>query len=100
MSIASYGNTRVSDVSINDIDIFYTYVQDRSVINTNAKATSIDATTVLSPIQHPVRNDILGIILYFLNISNILFKTSLCNSTICVSFSDLITVIISFSVNL
>lgn len=60
MSIASYGNTRTSDVSINDVDIFYTYVTDRSVVNTNAKASSIDATTVLSAVQHPTRNDILG----------------------------------------
>lgn len=61
MAIGSYGTVRVADASVDDMQVLYTYIQDRSVITTNLQATEIDAKTVLTPVLHPTRTtDILG----------------------------------------
>ena len=61
MANGSWGTIRVADVQVTDMDVMYTYVQDRSTITTNLQATAIDATTILSPVLHPVRTtDVLG----------------------------------------
>ena len=61
MAAGSYGTIRTADVSVSDVQVFYTYIQDRSVVATNLQATEIDASTVLTPVLHPTRtNDILG----------------------------------------
>lgn len=61
MSIGSYGTRRTADVSVNDIDVMYTYISDRNIITPNLQASSIDATSILSPVLHPTRTtDILG----------------------------------------
>ncbi len=61
MAIGSYGTIRTADVSVDDMQVLYTYIQDRSIVSTNLKATEIAATTVLSPVLHPTRTtDILG----------------------------------------
>ena len=62
MAIGIVGNTRPSDVSIDDIEIFYTYTPDRSVIpNVIQKLEASDVITELS-----FENNIMG--LYNLNL--------------------------------
>ncbi len=61
MAIGSYGTVRIADASVDDMQVLYTYIQDRSIVTTNLQATEIDAKTVLSPVLHPTRTtDILG----------------------------------------
>ena len=60
MANGMYGQVRTADVSVDDIDVFYTYMTDRGKISTTLQATSIDSSSVLTAVQHPTRADILG----------------------------------------
>jgi len=61
MANGAYGTIRIADPNIDDIEVVYTYIADRSIINTNnLKAIKLDAKSVLSPIIHPEKDDILG----------------------------------------
>jgi len=51
MAIGSYGIVRPADVSPEDVDIYYHYVQDRSTTSTVTLKT-LDATSVLTPVYH------------------------------------------------
>ena len=46
MGVGIYGTVRASDVAINDIDMFYTYMPDRETLNT--EIFRLDAADVLS----------------------------------------------------
>jgi hypothetical protein len=60
MNNGTYGSVRLSDVKIDDIDVFYTYIQGREVVTTDLKATRLNASEVLTAVKHPDSDDILG----------------------------------------
>jgi len=60
MNNGTYGSVRLADVNINDIDIFYTYIQGRDVITTDLKASRLDPSVVLTPVKHSDSDDVLG----------------------------------------
>jgi hypothetical protein len=51
VSIGSYGIIRPSDVSPEDVDIFYHYVPDRNA-NSAVTLKMLDSTTILTPVYH------------------------------------------------
>ena len=58
MAVGIYGTVRPSDVSINDIDMFYTYMPDRETLNSDI--FRLDPTDVLSYNYLPVDEQIVG----------------------------------------
>lgn len=57
MSVGSYGIVRGSDVSPDDVEIFYHYVADRNS-NSDVTLKTLDASSILTPIFH--NNDTVG----------------------------------------
>lgn len=58
MSIGTYGITRPSDVSINDIDVYYSYTPNRETINDNI--IKLDSNEILSENYLPEDEQIVG----------------------------------------
>jgi hypothetical protein len=58
MSVGSFGNIRPSDVSINDIEIFYSYSSTRS--NNNNEFIRVDANDLLQEINLPTDDELAG----------------------------------------
>jgi hypothetical protein len=51
MAVGSYGIVRPADVSPEDVDIYYHYVQDRNVTS-EVTLKTLDASSVLTPVYH------------------------------------------------
>lgn len=60
MSNGTYGNVRLADVNIDDIDIFYTYFQARDVVTPTLKAIRLTPSEVLTMVENSDNTDILG----------------------------------------
>jgi hypothetical protein len=58
MAIGTYGNVKSSDVSIEDIDIFYTYSPDRETLTT--ETFRLEATDVLTELETPEDEHVSG----------------------------------------
>lgn len=58
MSVGTYGNVRPADVSIDDIDVFYTYSPDRETLTT--EIFRLEATDVLTELNTPEDEQVSG----------------------------------------
>jgi hypothetical protein len=58
MAIGTFGNIRPADVSINDIDVFYTYAPDRESLTT--EVFRLEATDVLTELNTPTDEQVAG----------------------------------------
>jgi len=60
MATGNYGTIRPADVSINDVEIFYSYTPNRELI-TDVQLTPLDPAEVLIPASNPNNtNEIFG----------------------------------------
>lgn len=58
MSIGTYGNLRAADISVNDLDIFYTFSPSRE--DNSNETFRLDAPSVLAPILTPTDEQVSG----------------------------------------
>lgn len=58
MAVGTYGNVRSADVSINDIDVFYTYAPDRETLTTDV--FRLEASDVLTELNTPEGEQVSG----------------------------------------
>ena len=58
MATGTYGNLRAADISVNDLDMFYTFSPTRE--DNSNETFRLDATTILAPLLTPTDEQIVG----------------------------------------
>lgn len=59
MSLGLYGNVRVANPTVDDIDVYYTFSPSRDIISNN-KAIKLDAKDLIIPVSDSATNAMLG----------------------------------------